>query len=65
MYKQIDLGNGLRLTQSDPKDMGIFLHFKAPKSGFQCGIRLDGHDMDNGSTWAKEMLEDIPDADLE
>lgn len=49
--KEIDLGNGLRLTESH--DMGIFLHFKS-ESGNQKGKAITPASI--GYTWATELL---------
>ena len=58
MYKQFNLGNGLRLTQSD--DMGIFLHFKT-QDGKESGLTLDRHDgLNPGKVWAEEILANVP-----
>jgi hypothetical protein len=62
MYKQIDLGNGLRLTESD--DMGIFIHYKS-KSGHDCGQFMGNTDDTMGHRWATELLADVPDEDFE
>lgn len=61
MYKKIDLGNGLRLTQSD--DMGIFLHFRS-KSGNESGMKLStGDSVQPGLNWASEILSEVQDED--
>ena len=49
--KEIDLGSGLRLTESD--DMGIFLHYKNI-SGKESGERIDKNS--RGYDWAVELL---------
>lgn len=52
--KEIDLGGGLRLTESE--DMGIFLHFKT-KEGNCTGQSLSIGTA--GYRWAVELLEDV------
>lgn len=51
--KEIDLGNGLRLTES--YDMGIFLHFESA-SGHQSGVFMGNTDDCPGHKWATELL---------
>lgn len=51
--KEIDLGNGLRLTES--YDMGMFLHFES-LSGHQCGVFLGNTEDTMGHKWAAELL---------
>ncbi len=55
MGKQLDLGNGLRITESE--DMGIFIHYKS-KSGHECGQSMGNTDDTMGHRWAVELLED-------
>ena len=57
MYKEIDLGNGLRLTES--KDMGIFIHYKS-KKGHSSGQFMGNTDDTMGHRWAVELLADVP-----
>lgn len=49
--KEINLGNGLRLTESD--DMGIFLHYKSV-SGQESGECINKNS--RGYAWATELL---------
>lgn len=55
--KTLELGHGLKLTESE--DMGIFLHFKT-NGGLSSGMSLD-QGLRVGLRWAKELLQDVPD----
>ncbi len=54
--KEIDLGNGLRLTES--YDMGIFIQYES-KSGNQSGMFMGNTDDTPGHKWATELLAEI------
>jgi hypothetical protein len=54
--KEINLGNGLRLTES--YDMGIFIHYKS-KSGNRTGMFMGNTDDTPGHKWAAELLEAV------
>jgi len=56
--KKLELGNGLKLTESD--DMGVFLHFKT-KDGNSSGMSLEQGPICVGLRWAQELLEDVQD----
>lgn len=58
--KSIDLGNGLRLTESD--DMGIFIHYES-KSGNHTGMFMGNTDDTPGHRWATELLADVKHGD--
>jgi hypothetical protein len=49
--REIDLGSGLRLTESN--DMGIFLHYKSI-SGKESGERIDKNS--KAYAWVVELL---------
>lgn len=51
--KELKLGNGVRITESD--DMGIFIHFES-KTGNQTGQFLGNTDDTPGHRWAVELL---------
>ena len=59
MYKNVEIGNGLRLTQSD--DMGIFLHCSTGKD-ISGGIRLDNKFPLAFEIWAKFILDKEPES---
>ena len=52
--KDIKLGNGLRLTESN--DMGIFIHYKS-ESGSDSGSAINSSDI--GYLWATELLSKV------
>ena len=52
--KEIDLGNGLRLTES--YDMGIFIHYES-LSGNKTGMFMGNTNETPGHKWASELLE--------
>jgi hypothetical protein len=58
MGKEIKLGNGLRLTESE--DMGMFMHYES-KSGNHTGIFMGNTDDTPGHKWAAELLEGVED----
>lgn len=54
MVKEVIIGNGVRITESD--DMGIFIHYKSI-SGKVFGVSLGSTKDTPGHTWAKELLD--------
>lgn len=61
--KTLDLGNGLKLTQS--KDMGIFLHFRTKDEKSDGGVSMEFERGRAGFEWAVEMLESVPEIEEE
>ena len=51
--REVNAGNGLRVTESD--DMGIFLHFEN-KAGKQSGMKIDVNNF--LYQWALELLDE-------
>ena len=49
--KEIDLGNGLRITKSS--DMGVFMHFKSAE-GFESGKSIKSGSLEY--SWAVGLL---------
>ena len=54
--KEIKLGHGLRLTESE--DMGIFIHYES-MSGHESGMFLGNTDETPGHKWAAELLANV------
>jgi hypothetical protein len=57
MAKELTIGKGVRITESD--DMGIFIHFES-RSGNKTGQFLGNTNHTPGHRWAEELLADQP-----